>query len=57
MNIAIFKYSTTGSPVTCRGAGIERFFGDLTEQKDHLTPALMSTIAAKHGITFIPPKA
>jgi mannose-6-phosphate isomerase-like protein (cupin superfamily) len=38
-------------------AGIERFFGDLTEQKDHLTPELMSTIAAKHGITFIPPKA
>jgi len=38
-------------------AGIERFFGELTEQKDQLTPAIMATVAAKYGITLIPPKA
>ncbi|HZX68148.1 MAG TPA: cupin domain-containing protein [Candidatus Elarobacter sp.] len=36
--------------------GIEAFFGELTERKDELAPPLMMTIAAKYGITMIPPK-
>jgi quercetin dioxygenase-like cupin family protein len=38
-------------------AGIEAFFSELTDHKDELNPALMTTIAAKHGITLLPPKA
>jgi quercetin dioxygenase-like cupin family protein len=37
-------------------AGIEAFFGELSDRKDELNPALMTTIAAKHGITLLPPK-